>query len=64
MSEAIVNLEAIKAQAREAAGKFTNVNDACPYPFGTAAGQAFKEEFNWVRSVIEQKSSTVQGAGQ
>jgi hypothetical protein len=64
MSEAIVSLEAIKAQAREAAGKFTNVNDACPYPFASAAGQAFKEEFNWVRSVIEQKTPADGGFAQ
>ena len=56
MTEPIVSLDVIKTQAREAAAKYTQVNDACPYPFGTAAGQAFKEEFNWVRSIIEQKS--------
>lgn len=55
MIEPIVSLDTIKTQAREAAAKYANVNDACPYPFGTAAGRAFKEEFLWVRSVIEQK---------
>jgi len=55
MTEPIVSLDIIKTQAREAAAKFTDVNDACPYPFASAAGRAFKEEFNWVRSVLEQK---------
>lgn len=58
MTEPIVSIDVVKTQAREAAATYSNVNDACPYPFGSAAGKAFKEEFNWVRSVIEQKEAT------
>lgn len=58
MTEPIVSIDAIKTQAREAAAKYTDVNDACPYPFGTAAGRVFKEEFLWVRSVLEQKEAS------
>lgn len=57
MTEPIVSLDTIKTQARDAAAKYSNVNEACPYPFGTAAGQAFKEEFLWARLVIEEKGA-------
>jgi hypothetical protein len=57
MTEPNVSLDYIKTQAREAAAKYSNVNDACPYPFQTAAGQTFKEEFEWVRSVMAEKDS-------
>jgi hypothetical protein len=51
----VYSIDKIKTQAREAAAKYTDVNDACPYPFQTTAGHIFREEFLWVRSVIEQK---------
>jgi hypothetical protein len=48
-------IDKIKTEAREAAARYTNVNAACPYPFGTAEAAVFKEEFLWVRLVIEEK---------
>ncbi|CAN7406739.1 hypothetical protein LJR074_002572 [Acidovorax sp. LjRoot74] len=38
----IVSKAAIEKQATEAAGKGQSINDACPYPFGTAAADHFK----------------------
>lgn len=45
MTETIVSIERIKAEAQRAAQQFTDVNDACPYPFYSDAGRAFKAEF-------------------
>lgn len=45
MSEPIVSIARIEQQAREAAAKYNNINDACPYPFYSPAGRAFKAEF-------------------
>lgn len=50
MTEPIISKERIKADAHAAARKYTNVNDACPYPFGTEAGRLFKAEFNFARA--------------
>lgn len=49
VTEPIVSLDQIKQQAAQAAEKFTDVNDACPYPFYTDAGRTFKQEFTRVR---------------
>ena len=50
-------IDKIKTEAREAAANFTSLNDACPYPFGTPEADAFKEEFLWMRLVIEEKGA-------
>lgn len=52
MTEPVVSIERIKAQAIAAARIYTTVNDACPYPFGTQAGKVFKEEFMWARTAV------------
>lgn len=52
MTEPIVSIDAIKKQAAAAAQQYTNVNDACPYPFYTDAGRTFKQEFTRVRLQI------------
>ena len=52
MTEPIVSIDRIKAQALAAARIYTTVNDACPYPFGTQAGKLFKEEFLWARTAV------------
>lgn len=45
MNEPIVSIDEIERQAQEAAALYSNVNDACPYSFYTAAGRAFKRAF-------------------
>jgi hypothetical protein len=45
MPEPVIPLARIQREAREAAQQYSDVNDACPYPFGTDAGHAFKAEF-------------------
>lgn len=47
-----MSIALIQEQAFKAAHQYTNVNDACPYPFGTEAGQVFKEHFVWARGVM------------
>lgn len=60
MSEPIVSIERIQEQAFEAARLYSDINDACPYPFGTEAGRVFKEHFVWARNLIEQKNEVEQ----
>ncbi|MFZ2309624.1 MAG: hypothetical protein WAW73_09415 [Rhodoferax sp.] len=52
MAEPIISRERIEREARALARTHDNVNDACRYPFGTAAGQLFKAEFIRARAVI------------
>ena len=52
MSEPIISIERIQEQAFKAARLYANINDACPYPFGTEAGRVFKEHFLWARGVM------------
>lgn len=49
MSEPIVSITQVKEQARQAAEQYSDVNDACPYPFYTQAGQMFKQFFERAR---------------
>lgn len=41
----IYSIAKIEAQACQAAHKFVDVNDACPYPFHSAAGGLFRDAF-------------------
>ena len=45
MTEPIISIDQIKQQAAQAATQYSDVNDACPYPFYSAAGRIFKQEF-------------------
>lgn len=50
--ESITSRANIERQARAAAKTYDNVNDACPYPFATDAGQLFKAEFARARAEL------------
>lgn len=52
MSEPIIPLDQVQREAREAAKVYTDVNDACPYPFSSDAGHAFRAEFNAMRAAL------------
>ena len=41
-----VNMATIQTEARDAARTHTNVNDCCPYPFQSNAGQIYRTAFN------------------
>lgn len=63
MSNHINNIERaerIKQEAREAAKRYPDIYDACPYPFGSEDGRIFVAEFLSCLSVMdatqEQKS--------
>jgi len=43
--------DAIKAEAEKAAFFHDDINDACPYPFGSLAAQVFRAAFEQARSV-------------
>ena len=52
MTEPIISRDRIERQARIAARTYDHVNDACPYPFATEAGQLFKAEFVRARAEL------------
>lgn len=54
MSEPIISIERIKQQAQEAAKRYSDINDACPYPWTWDAAHHFKAEFRAARAAIEQ----------
>lgn len=41
----IIPIERIKREATEAAKRYSDINDACPYPWDTDAAHAFKAFF-------------------
>jgi hypothetical protein len=49
MDTSITRLDRIKAEARQAAAKFSTVLEACPYPFGSGAANEFIREFEHAR---------------
>lgn len=52
MSTQIISRESLEAKARTAAKTYDNINDACPYPFGTDAAHIFSAEFKRARAII------------
>jgi len=52
----IISIDQIKREATAAAVKYSDVNDACPYPFATEAGQVFKSAFKEAREAILSKT--------
>ncbi len=40
-----LELEQIRIEAQKSAWLYDNINDACPYPFGSVAAATFKEAF-------------------
>lgn len=52
MPTQIISRESLEAKARAAAKTYDNINDACPYPFGTDAAHIFSAEFKRARAVI------------
>ncbi|MDP3651073.1 MAG: hypothetical protein Q8R67_05250 [Rhodoferax sp.] len=52
MTEPIVSIAKIKAEALASARLYTDINAACPYPFGTQAANVFKVEFLWARESV------------
>ena len=48
----IVAIETIEREAREAAAKFKTPNEACRYPFETAAGQRWKRVYAEEREAL------------
>ena len=54
MDQQITSVESIQAEAKRAAQRYADVNAACPYPFGTAAGQLFTRYFMEARAAMEQ----------
>jgi hypothetical protein len=50
--EQVIPLDQVQREAREAAKEYADVNAACPYPFDSDAGHAFRAEFNAMRASL------------
>lgn len=57
MPEPVIEIERLRAEAQDAATRYSNVNDACPYPFHSDAGHAFSAFFQEARACIEAPQS-------
>ena len=56
MTEPIISIDRIKAEAQRAAQHYDCVNDACNYSFYTEAGRIFKAEFQKARMAINKQA--------
>ncbi|HBH37609.1 MAG TPA: hypothetical protein DDX06_04410 [Curvibacter sp.] len=53
MDASITRLDRIRVEARQAAAKYSDINDACPYPWGSPAAIEFKREFAAAREALQ-----------
>lgn len=58
MNHNIISLDRLRREAAAAARVHSDINAACPYPFGTDAAHAFIQFFNEARQVIAQTQTT------
>ena len=58
MAGEIIPLDRIRREAIEAAARFSTVNEACPYPFGTDAAHAFCSEFRLAKNAVQPQRGT------
>lgn len=52
MPEPIIPRDQVQREARDAAAHYSDVNDACPYPFDSEAGRVFRSEFMAMRASL------------
>ena len=52
MPEQIKSIAAIQREAKDAALIYSDIDSACPYPFGSDSAHAFKAAFNSERAAI------------
>jgi len=57
MPEPVISIERLRAEAEEAATRYSDVNDACPYPFHSDAGHCFSAFFKEARAAQEEQSN-------
>lgn len=57
MPEPVISIERLRAEAQDAATRYSDINAACPYPFHTDAAHAFKAYFLEARARIQAPQS-------
>lgn len=62
MPEPIESIASIEARAKAAAKVYSDINDACPYPFGTDAAHHFKAAFFAARAAMQPQGAQQEGA--
>ncbi len=55
------DLERISAEAQKAAWLYDHINDACPYPFGSAEARAFRTAFDAAKAALAAQAPGVRG---
>lgn len=60
MPHEIISRSRIEREAIAAAKTYSDINAACPYPFRSEAGKAFKDEFIKARMAIEDESASTE----
>lgn len=53
MPHEIISIARIEREAKAAAAQYSDINAACPYPFASEAGKAFKAVFLAARTEID-----------
>jgi hypothetical protein len=61
MPEPIESITSIEARAKAAALVYSDIKDACPYPFGTDAAHHFKAVFLEARAAIQPENAPSEG---
>lgn len=59
MSYSVISIERIQREAQAAALTHSDINAACPYPFGSDAAHAFQAAFNATREANALKTETI-----
>lgn len=52
MPDQVIPRARIEDEARAAARRYADVNDACPYPFDSEAGKLFRSTFLAIRASL------------
>lgn len=60
--EQVIPIDRIEREARAAAQQYSDVNAACPYPFGSDAGHAFAQYFKLARAEQQALAQPTHGA--
>ena len=62
-ASALGDVHDICAEAQKAAWLYDDINDACPYPFGSLAGVMFKEAFLAAQQQQRAATATTRSTG-
>lgn len=62
MPHHINSIERVQLEARGAARCYSDVNDACPYPFASRLGRIYRHAFMAERELLQRTAATTSKA--